>query len=341
MVDAMKRREFIALAGAAAAWPLAVRAQQPAMPVIGFLRSTAAAGAAHLVAAFRQGLNEKGFVEGQSVAIEYRWADNQNDRLPALVADMVRRRVGVIAAGGQPAANAAKAASHTPIVFVVGFDPVQNGLVSSLNRPGGNVTGISFFSGAGLVAKRLGLLHELAPKATIIAVLLDAGGEVQPEDVEEAARAIGRQVAIARVASERDLDAAFAEIAKAGAGALLVPGGSLITGLRRQLVALATRHAIPALYTLREFVDAGGLVSYGPSQTDAYRRGGIYVGRILKGEKAGDLPVELPTKFDLVINLATAKANWAGSSPMLLAGADTPDKRRPGNAASGVLIRSS
>jgi putative tryptophan/tyrosine transport system substrate-binding protein len=319
----VKRREFITLLGGAVAWPLAARAQQPALPVVGFLRSTAAAGAAHLVAAFRQGLNEKGFVEGQSVAIEYRWADNQNDRLPALVADVVGRRVAVIAAGGQSAANAAnKAASHTPIVFVVGFDPVQNGLVSSLNRPGGNITGISFFSGAGLVAKRLGVLHELVPKATIIAVLLDATGETQPEDVEAAARAIGRQVAIARVASERDLDAAFAEIAKAGAGALLVPGGSLTTGLRRQIVALATRRAIPALYALREFIDAGGLVSYGPSQTDAYRRGGIYVGRILKGEKAGDLPVELPTKYDLVINLATAKALGLEIPPMLLARAD-------------------
>ena len=199
------------------------------MPVVGFLRSTAAAGAAHLVAAFRQGLNETGFVEGQSVAIEYRWADNQIDRLPALVAEMVRRRVGVIAAGGQRAAEAAKAASHTPIVFVVGFDPVQDGLVSSLNRPGGNITGMSFFSGAGLLAKRLGLLHELAPKATIIAVLLDATGEVESADVEAAARAIGRQVAIARVASERDFDAAFAEIVKVGAGALLVPGGALTT----------------------------------------------------------------------------------------------------------------
>ena len=320
---ALERREFITLlGGTAATWPLGAHAQQPALPVVGFLRSTAAASAAHLVAAFRQGLNETGFVEGRSVAIEYRWADNQNDRLPALVADMVRRRVAVIVAGGQSAANAAKAASHTPIVFVVGFDPVQNGLVSSLNRPGGNITGISFFSGAGLVAKRLGLLHELVPKASIIAVLLDAHGEFQPEDVEAAARAIGRQVAIARVAHERDLDAAFAEILKAGAGALLVPGGSLTTGLRRQIVALAARHAIPALYTLREFVDAGGLASYGPSQTDAYRRGGIYAGRILKGEKAGDLPVELPTKYDLVINLATARAIGLEIPPMLLARAD-------------------
>jgi putative ABC transport system substrate-binding protein len=318
----MRRREFITMLGGAAAWPVAASAQQPALPVVGFLRSTAAAGAAHLVAAFRQGLNETGFVEGRSVAVEHRWADNQNDRLPGLVADMVRRRVAVIAAGGQPAANAAKAASHTPIVFVVGIDPVQGGFVSSLNRPGGNITGISFFSGAGLVAKRLGLLVELAPKATIIAVLLDAAGESQPEDVEAAARAIGRQVAIVRVASERDFDAAFAQIVKGGAGALLVPGGALTTGLYRQIVARAMRHSIPALYPLREFVDAGGLASYGPSQTDAYRRGGIYVGRILKGEKAGDLPVELPTKYDLVFNLATAKALGLEIPPMLLARAD-------------------
>ena len=237
---------------------------------------------------------------------------------------MVRRRVAVIAAGGQSAANAAKAASQTPIVFVVGFDPAQNGLVSSLNRPGGNITGISFFSGAGLVAKRLGLLHELVPKANIIAVLLDAGGEFQPEDVEAAARAIGRQVVIARVASERDLDAAFAEIAKAGAGALLVPGGSLTTGLRRQIVALAIRHAIPALYTLREFVDAGGLASYGPSQTDAYRRGGIYVGRILGREAwrpAGRTADEVRPRHQP----RDRQGDGAGNSP------DAPRPRRRGD----------
>jgi putative ABC transport system substrate-binding protein len=319
----MKRRDFITLlGGGAAAWPLAARAQQPAMPVVGFLRSTTVAGAAHLVTAFRQGLNETGFIEGQSVVIDYRWGDNQIDRLPGLVAEMVRRRAAVIAAGGQRAAEAAKAESHTPIVFVVGFDPVRNGLVSSLHRPGGNITGISFFSGAELLAKRLGLLHELVPKANIIAVLLDATGESQPEDAESAARAIGRQVVIARVASARDFDAAFAQFIKAGAGALLVPGGALTTGLRRQIVALAIRHAIPALYSLREFVDAGGLMSYGPSQTDAYRRGGIYVGRILKGEKPGNLPVELPTKYDLAFNLATARAMGLEIPPTLLARAD-------------------
>jgi putative ABC transport system substrate-binding protein len=319
----MKRREFITLlGGAAAAWPLTASAQQAAMPVVGFLRSTAVAGAAHLVTAFRQGLNETGFVEGQSVVIDYRWGDNQIDRLPGLVAEMVRRRAAVIAAGGQRAAEAAKAASHTPIVFVVGFDPVRHGLVSSLHRPGGNITGISFFSGSELLAKRLGLLHELVPKANIIAVLLDATGESQAEDAESAARAIGRQVVIARVASAHDFDAAFAQFIKAGAGALLVPGGALTTGLRRQIVALAIRHAIPALYSLREFVDAGGLMSYGPSQTDAYRRGGIYVGRILKGEKPGNLPVELPTKYDLAFNLATARAMGLEIPPTLLARAD-------------------
>jgi putative ABC transport system substrate-binding protein len=318
----MKRRAFITLLGGAAVWPLAVRAQQPAMPVVGFLRSTTAASAAHLVAAFRQGLNETGFVEGQTVAIDYRWADNQNDRLPGLVAEMVRRRVAVITAGGIAATHAAKAASNTPIVFAIGADPVRIGLVSSLNRPGGNITGISFISGTDLVAKRLELLHELVPKASIIAVLLDTTGETQLEDVEAAARAVGRQVVIARVASERDFDAAFRQIVKAGAGALLAPGGAVTTGQHRQIVALAIRHALPALYTLREFVEVGGLMSYGSSQTHAYRRAGIYAGRILKGEKAGDLPVELPTKYELVINLATARALGLEISPMLLARAD-------------------
>src|SRR5262245_8588047 len=319
----MKRRAFITLmGGTAVVLPLGARAQQTAMPVVGFLRSTTAASAAHLVTAFRQGLSETGFVDGQSVAIDYRWADNQNDRLPGLVAEMVRRRVAVIAAGGIAATKAAKAANNTPIVFTVGADPVRIGLVSSLNRPGGNITGISFISGTDLVAKRLELLHELVPKATIIAVLLDTTGETQLEDVEAAARAVGRQVVIARVASRRQFAAAFGHIVKAGAGALLSPGGAVTTGQHRQIVALAIRHAIPALYTLREFVEVGGLMSYGSSQTHAYRRAGIYVGRILKGEKAGDLPVELPTKYELVINLATARAIGLEIPPMLLARAD-------------------
>jgi len=319
----MKRRDFITLlGGAAATWPVAASAQQQGMPVVGFLRSTTAASAAHLVTAFRQGLSETGFVEGQSVAIDYRWADNQNDRLPGLVAEMIRRRVAVIAAGGIAATKAAKAANNTPIVFAVGADPVRIGIVSSLNRPGGNVTGISFISGTDLVAKRLELLHQLVPKAMAIAVLLDATGETQLEDVEAAARAVGRQVVIATVASERDFDAAFGQFVNAGAGALLAPGGAVTTGQHRQIAALAIRHAIPALYTLREFVEVGGLMSYGPSQIHAYRRAGIYAGRILKGEKAGDLPVELPTKYELVINLATAKAIGLEIPSTLLARAD-------------------
>ena len=314
----MRRREFTTLLGGAVAWPVAASAQQPGMPVVGFLRSTTAASAAHLVTAFRQGLSETGFVEGQSVAIDYRWADNQNDRLPGLVAEMIRRRVAAIAAG----TKAAKAANNTPIVFAVGADPVRIGIVSSLNRPGGNVTGISFISGTDLVAKRLELLHELVPKAIAIAVLLDATGETQLGDVETAARAVGRQVVIATVASERDFDAAFGQFVNAGAGALLAPGGAVTTGQHRQIAALAIRHAFPALYTLREFVEVGGLMSYGPSQIHAYRRAGIYVGRILKGEKAGDLPVELPTKYELVINRATAKAIGLEIPSMLLARAD-------------------
>ena len=319
----MRRREFILLlGGAAAAWPLAARAQQPATPVVGFLRNTTATSAADLVVAFRQGLNEMGFVEGQSVVVDYRWADNQDDRLPGLVAEMVRRRVAMIVAGGIAATHAAKAASNTPIVFAVGADPVRIGLVSSLNRPGGNITGISFITGIDLVAKRLELLHELVPKATMLAALLDTAGETQLEDVEAAARALGRQVVIARVASERDFDAAFEQIVKAGAGALAGLGGAVLTAQRRQIVALSIRHAIPALYTLREFVEVGGLMSYGPSQTHAYRRAGIYAGRILKGEKAGDLPVELPTKYELVINLATARALGLEVPPTVLARAD-------------------
>jgi putative tryptophan/tyrosine transport system substrate-binding protein len=333
------RREFITLLGGAAAWPVAASAQQPGMPVVGFLRSTTAASAAHLVAAFRQGLNETGFVEGQSVAIDFRWADNQNDRLPGLVAEMIRRRVAVIAAGGIAATKAAKAANNTPIVFAVGADPVRIGIVSSLNRPGGNVTGISFISGTDLVAKRLELLHELVPKAMAIAVLLDATGETQLEDVEAAARAVGRQVVIATVASERDFNAAFGQFVNAGAGALLAPGGAVTTGQHRQIAALAIRHAIPALYTLREFVEVGGLMSYGPSQIHAYRRAGIYAGRILKGEKAGDLPVELPTKYELVINLATAKAIGLEIPSTLLARADEVYAARPRRRGDRVRRR--
>ena len=321
----IKRREFITLlGGAAAAWPLAVRAQQPAMPVIGFFRSTAAVGSAHLANAFRQGLNEAGFVENQNIAIEYRWADDQRDRLPELAADLVRRRVAAIVAN-TAAARAAKTATATiPIVFVSGSDPVDTGLVTSLSRPGGNITGL-VFTVTEITAKRLGLLHELAPKAAIIAVLRDSnfpGTSAELQGVEEARRTIASQIVIVEAAGEGEFSAAFATIVQAGAGALLVGGGPFLLSRRRQIVAWAARQGLPASYVSRAHVEAGGLMSYGPSQTDAYRRAAGYVGRILKGEKPGDLPVELTSKFDLIINLATAKGMGLEIPPMLLARAD-------------------
>ena len=321
----LKRRKFITLlGGAAAAWPLAARAQQPAMPVVGFLRSTPATGFAYIVDAFRQGLNDAGFVEGKNVAIEYRWADNQQDRLPGLAADLVRRQVAAIVGAGVPAAQAGKAATATtPIVFVIGADPVRVGLVASINRPGGNITGVVF--SVGLVAKLLGMLDELVPKASIIAVLHDPNGpdvESQSRDLEEAARAIGRQILMVNAANERELHAAFTKVVQAGAGGLLISSSVFFISQRRQLVTLAARHALPTVYNQREYAEVGGLISYGPSQSDAYRRAGVYVGRILKGEKPGDLPVELGTKFELVINLATAKAFGVEIPPTLLAVAD-------------------
>jgi ABC-type uncharacterized transport system substrate-binding protein len=321
----MKRREFIALlGGAVAAWPLAARAQQAPIPVVGFLRTTAAAGSTHLVGAFRQGLNEAGFVEGQNVAVEYRWADDQDGRIPGMAAELVRREAAVIVANGI-AVPAVKAATATiPIVFTTGFDPVRTGLVASLSRPGGNATGVVFTT-TDLATKQLGLLHELAPKAAVIAVL---GDPSQPElavelrEIEAAGRAIGRQILVVKAANERELNAAFATIVQARADALLVRGSPLFLTRRRQLVALATRHAVLASYVSRDYVELGGLMSYGPSITDAYRRVGIYVGRILKGATPADLPVELATKFDLVINLATAKAMDLDIPPTLLARAD-------------------
>jgi putative ABC transport system substrate-binding protein len=320
----MRRREFIALLGGAAAWPLAARAQQPAMPVVGFLRTTAAAGSAHLVAAFRQGLSEAGFVEGQNVAVEYRWADDQDDRIPGMAAELVRRQAAVIVANGI-AVPAVKAATGTiPIVFTTGFDPVRTGLVASLSRPSGNATGV-VFTMTDLATKQLGLLHELAPKAAIIAVLGDPDQpelEVELQEIEAAGRAIGLQILIVKAASERHLNAAFATVVQARADALLVRGSPLFLTRRRQLVALATRHSLLASYPSRDYAEVGGLMSYGPSITDAYRRVGIYVGRILKGTTAADLPVEMAAKFDLVINLATAKAIDLDIPPTLLARAD-------------------
>jgi ABC-type uncharacterized transport system substrate-binding protein len=306
------RRDFITLlGGAAAAWPLAARAQQPAVPVIGFLRVTSAADSTHLVAAFRQGLKEAGFVEGQNVVIEYRWAEGQNDRVPALAVDLVQRKVAVIAATSTPAAVETKAATSTvPIVFIIGSDPVRTGLVASLNRPGGNITGVTFPT-VDVTAKRLGQLHELVPKAELIGVLLDPNlpeVDVEVRDVEAAARTIGRRVLVVKIASAAEFKPAFATFVQAGIGALLVGSGALFTSQRARLVVLSARHVIPSSYVDREFAVAGGLMSYGPNQTDAYRRAGVYAGRILKGEKAGDLPVEQPTKFEMVINLGTASA---------------------------------
>jgi putative tryptophan/tyrosine transport system substrate-binding protein len=326
MASHIGRRKFLATLGAAtAAWPLAARAQQSAMPVVGFLRSTPATGFAYTVDPFRRGLNDAGFVEGKNVAIEYRWADNQQDRLPGLAADLMRRQVAAIVGGGVPAAQAGKAATTTtPIVFVIGADPVRVGLVASINRPGGNITGVVFSVGA-LGAKVLGMLHDLVPKASIIAVLRDPNGaevERQSGDLEEAARAIGRQILMVNAANEREFHAAFAKAVQAGAGGLLILPTGFFFSQSRQLVALAARHALPTVYPIREYAEVGGLISYGPSRSDAYRRAGVYVGRILKGEKPGDLPVELGTKFELVINLATAKAFGVEIPPKLLALAD-------------------
>jgi putative ABC transport system substrate-binding protein len=313
----MKRRDFITLlGGAAATWPLAARAQQSVMPVVGFLRSTSLADATHLVTGFRQGLKEAGFVEGQNVAVEYRSAEGQNDRLPTLVADLIRRQVAVIV-GNSMAALAAKAATTTvPIVFGIGEDPVKYGLVGAPPR------GVGL--GAGGAAPRLELLRQLVPKATTIAVLVspDPDTEAERREVEAAAQATGQQVIVLYVSSDRDIDGAFATIIQRGAGALLSLGGAFFNSHRERLVALAARHALPVTYPWREATVAGGLMSYGTSITDAYRQVGIYVGRILKGEKPGDLPVVQPTKFELVINLATAKALGLDVPPTLLAIAD-------------------
>jgi putative ABC transport system substrate-binding protein len=304
----MKRREFITLLGGAAAWPLAARAQQPAMPVVGFLRSASPEpDATNRVTAFRQGLKEAGFIEGQNVAIEYR--SDQTDRLPLLVADFLRRQVALIV-GNTPSALAAKAATTTvPIVFVTGGDPVRVGLVASLNRPGGNVTGISFIT-AELGSKQLGLLRELRPGAARIAVLVDPKWPLTEGFVSElraAALAVGQQLIVLDVSSDREIETAFATLVQRGAGALQVGVGAFMSSQRERIVALASRHAVPTISPYREFVEAGGLMSYAPSITDANRQAGIYAGRILKGEKPGDLPVMLPTKFEFVINLKTAK----------------------------------
>jgi putative ABC transport system substrate-binding protein len=321
------RRELLAaLGGAAVAWPLAARAQQPAMPVIGFLRDTSLADAKHLVASFRQGLKEGGFIEGQNVALEYRSAEDQSHRLPALVADLVRQQVALIV-GNTRSALAAKAATTTvPIVFVTGEDPVINGLVASLSRPGGNTTGVSFLSTAS-VTKRLELLRQFVPKPGTIAMLVypnlntpDAERELR--DVKAAAHASGQEFMVVEAGTDRDIETAFATFAQGGAVALFIGSHAFFNSRRERVAALAVRHALPATYGLREFATAGGLMSYGTSITGAYRLGGIYAGRILKGEKPADLPVQQSTKFEFVINLRTAKALGIDVPDRLLALAD-------------------
>jgi putative tryptophan/tyrosine transport system substrate-binding protein len=322
----MQRREFISLlGGAVAAWPLAARAQQ-SMRVIGWLNSGTPAGYADRTAAFRQGLNEVGYTEGRNVAIEYRWAEIQIDRLPALAADLARRQVSVIAATGSPAsALAAKSVTTTiPIVFETGADPVQLGLVASLNRPGGNVTGITNFS-AELGAKRLGLLRELVPSATSIAILVNPtrpGIDTQLAQEQEAARALGLQLHILKASSERDFDAAFLTLVQLQAGALAIITDALFNDRRDQIVASARRYSVPTIYEFRESVVVGGLISYGASSPAAYRQAGILAGRILKGERPAELPVQQPTKFELVINMKTAKQLGLTIPPGILAIAD-------------------
>ena len=322
----MKRREFIALVGGAAVWPLAVRAQQPAMQVIGFLNGQSSRTWAPMVAAFRRGLNEAGYVEGHNVIIEYRWAEGQPDRLPRLVAEFVQRPVSVIVAtGGNNPAIAAKAATSTiPIVFTSNDDPRKYGLVASLNRPGGNVTGVSWFS-AELGPKRLALLHDLVPNVTTVALLLNPNNaEIarQPAELQEAARALGLQIVILHASNISDIDNAFATIVQNHIGALVVAGDSFLASRREQITTLAARHAIPTIYSGQEYVAAGGLISYGNSLVDSYRRAGIHTARILKGEEPADLPVDQATRFELAINLKTARTLGLQIPDKLLALAD-------------------
>ena len=310
MTISIGRREAITLSAAAAAWPLAARAQQPAMPVVGFLRSTSLAPFENLVLAFGEGLKQAGFVDGQNVKIEYRYAENQRDRLPALVADLAHLPVAVLVVNSGAAAAAKAATTTIPIVFAAGADPVKDGLVASLNRPGGNMTGVIWL-GSQVGAKRLELLRQIVPQATVIGMLehsASPGTEAERKDVQTAAQAIGLQLIITDVGSNRAIETSIANFVQRGAGALLVGAGAFLTSKRENIVTVAAHYKIPAMYVEREDAVAGGLMSYGPSQSDAYKQAGIYVGRILNGEKPADLPVMQSTKFEFVLNLKTAKA---------------------------------
>jgi len=328
MASHIRRRKFLAtLGGAAAALPFAARAQQAAMPVVGFINAGTSDASARLAAAFRKGLSETGYVEDQNVAVEYHWLEGKYDRLPSLMADLVRRRVAVIATpGSNPAALAAKAATTTiPIVFGVGADPVKLGLVASLARPGGNATGINFFT-TELVAKRLGLLHELVPKAVRIAVLVNPANAPSAEttlrDVPEAARAIGLQIQVLNASTSREIEAAFVSLVRDRADALYI-GPDGFFGIRRvQFATLAMRHVIPTAFSIREFPEVGGLMSYGSDRLDMFRRVGVYTGQVLKGAKPADLPVSQSTKFEFVVNLQTARALGLEVPPQLLASVD-------------------